>query len=77
MTNYGDWRPATELFEAAGVVFSHSQEDDMKAYHYTAKRKDLTIPRVVYVLGDRESFLTLLAHWNKQGEWRYDEQLQA
>lgn len=67
-----------ELFEEAGVVYSHEYEADMTAHHYTSRheRLGIEVKNTVYVMGDTAAerlFDTLLAHWNRAGEWRYDE----
>lgn len=66
------WRPKEELFSEAGVVYSHEQVDGMTAHRYTSQhaRLGIELKHTVYVMGD---FDTLLAHWNRTGEWRYDE----
>jgi hypothetical protein len=65
--NHRDWKPAEQLFEEAGVMYSWYQVDGFTAYQYTLTYEPLNVvvPRTVYIMGSQGDFNTLLAHWNR------------
>ena len=63
------WKPAEQLFEEAGVMYSWNQVDDFTAYHYTLTYipAGVEFSRTVYIMGS--DIDTLLAHWNRGDDW--------
>jgi hypothetical protein len=71
-----DWRPDEPLLlEEAGVIYSFDAVDGWASYSYKAEYLPLGLTidnRRVYT-DTRENFEALLAHWNRAGNWSYNE----